>query len=136
MSLTYDPTTGTLSRDGKTLPPQRFVRFDGQSRPAARVAWILHHGRDPVGYVVCLDGNLPNLRLENLALRSRSQMRLTQRTPAKNTSGVKGVSWSRRRGKWMAHITYRGSKLNLGYFRDIGEADRTVQNKRTELTNL
>ena len=33
-----------------------------------------------------------------------------------NTSGFPGVSWHKRRGKWLAYIWWAGSQLHLGYF--------------------
>lgn len=33
-----------------------------------------------------------------------------------NTSGIKGVSWSKSRNKWVAQIQFKGKKYNLGRY--------------------
>jgi len=47
---------------------------------------------------------------------------LESRLYSNNKSGVRGVSWSKPRGKWEAHIWVDGKKCNLGYFKTIEEA--------------
>lgn len=44
--------------------------------------------------------------------------------PKNNTSGVRGVYWSRTRGLWIAQITFKGKTRYLGGYRTIGEAKR------------
>ena len=39
-----------------------------------------------------------------------------------NTSGAKGVSWSKDRGKWHAYIDLKGMRKNLGFFDDLDMA--------------
>ena len=39
-----------------------------------------------------------------------------------NKSGVKGVCWQKRSGKWVAHMGFRGKKYTLGTFADINDA--------------
>ena len=39
-----------------------------------------------------------------------------------NTSGVKGVSWSKQKQKWEAYIKFQGKQFHLGLFDDIEEA--------------
>lgn len=46
--------------------------------------------------------------------------------PQKNSnSGVRGVCWNERKGKWCAHIGFKGQKINLGMFDTISEAAAT-----------
>lgn len=47
-----------------------------------------------------------------------------------NTSGVKGVWFSKRDNKWVAEFQFRGKKIHVGTFIDIGEAERMIQQKR------
>lgn len=42
--------------------------------------------------------------------------------PANNTSGVRGVYWSQRQGRWAAQITFRGKKYHLGSFGALEDA--------------
>lgn len=39
-----------------------------------------------------------------------------------NTSGVRGVYWSKRQNKWVAQITFQGKTKHLGSFKTIEEA--------------
>ena len=47
---------------------------------------------------------------------------LTQKIRKNNTSGHKGVYWDKKRKKWLAGITFKGKKHNLGGFEDIQDA--------------
>lgn len=47
---------------------------------------------------------------------------LTEKRRADNTSGIKGVSYDKRRGKWVASITLAGKTRNLGRYDTIQEA--------------
>ena len=40
----------------------------------------------------------------------------SDKIPANNTSGVKGVSWNERDKKWAAIIGFQGKYYRLGYF--------------------
>jgi len=39
-----------------------------------------------------------------------------------NTSGIRGVTWHKRIGKWYAQITFQKKHYSLGYYCDINEA--------------
>lgn len=41
---------------------------------------------------------------------------------ARSHSGVRGVHWSKHRGKWVASIGFNNQKFNLGYFDSIEDA--------------
>ena len=55
-------------------------------------------------------------RRENLRIATRSQNQHNTRKPAHNTSGLKGVGWAKREGKWRAQIAVDGKGRHLGYF--------------------
>jgi hypothetical protein len=50
-----------------------------------------------------------------------------------NTSGVRGVHWDSKRGKWRATMKHSGKKIHVGYFTDLAEAAAAVIAKRLEL---
>jgi hypothetical protein len=62
------------------------------------------------------DGDSLNNRRLNLRLATRCQNNQNQRRPVSNTSGVKGVQFERRRGKWRAIIYANRKNIWLGYF--------------------
>ena len=47
-----------------------------------------------------------------------------------NTSGHRGVCWKKSKGKWRAHICFKGVTHELGYFDDI--LDAVVARKKAE----
>lgn len=50
-----------------------------------------------------------------------------------NTSGVRGVSWSKDRQKWIAFTRHNSKRLNLGRYDSLAEAEAVVITKRNEL---
>jgi Recombination endonuclease VII/HNH endonuclease len=57
------PKTGKENR-------YRYIRFGDREFPAARVAWLLHHGEWPKGNIMFKDGDTSNLRFANLSLKT------------------------------------------------------------------
>lgn len=51
----------------------------------------------------------------------------------RNTSGVKGVGWSKKERKWRARIYLQGKEYLLGYFDDLEEAKKARQKAEEEL---
>lgn len=39
-----------------------------------------------------------------------------------NKSGVKGVSWNKKRNSWHAYISFKGKRIHLGWFREKRDA--------------
>lgn len=52
-----------------------------------------------------------------------------------NSSGVRGVSWYKAAGKWRARIEYRGVTYDLGYYKDLSEADAVLAEARQNIYN-
>ena len=61
-------------------------------------------------------------RIENLRIASTSQNGANCKKSSRNTSGVKGVSWSEERHKWVASITVRDRRYLLGRFKTLEQA--------------
>jgi len=53
--------------------------------------------------------------------------------PANNTSGVRGVSWNKKRKKYEAYVTHWGTRRRLGCFQTLDEAEQAVVSARNEL---
>lgn len=132
-SLSYDPAAGTLvwkvdiSRkaragdeagswnDGKIT-----VGIRGKQKAAHHVVWFLHHRRWPKGYLKAHDGDLTNLKIDNLFEQSVSDSVSGSKKGA--ISGVAGVTWNRQHQRWQAHITRNYKMQFLGYFATQDEA--------------
>jgi hypothetical protein len=69
-----------------------------------------------------IDHNPSNNRKINLRIVTSQQNKFNQNVKTNNTSGVKGVSWSKERRKWETYIGYNGKKINLGRFVNLKDA--------------
>ena len=142
----YDPETGVFTHrvTGKGRIAGRIAgntRSDGylQIRVANvctyghRLAWQYVTGCAPDFDIDHIDGDPANNRFSNLRRASNSENRMNSRTHSRNTSGVKGVTWSKLRGKWQAQIGVGGRNLYLGIFDSIEEAAEVVRSNRVKL---
>jgi hypothetical protein len=74
----------------------------------------LAYDQDEVVDHINFDG-LDNRR-ENLRVCRRAENVAHQRLKFDSSSGIKGVSFDKSRGKWVAMIGYRGKQINIGRF--------------------
>jgi len=63
-------------------------------------------------------------RKEFLRIVTRSQNQMNIGLKSHNTSGITGVSWMEKYGKWQAYININGKRINLGYYDDFQDAVR------------
>jgi hypothetical protein len=112
-----------------------YVRIfvDGQSYFAHRLAWFYMTGAWPEAQIDHRDGVRNNNRWANLRCVTNAQNACNSRTPTHNTSGFKGVSWSKVAGKWHAYVKVDGARRNLGMHDDIATAARVVSEARKRL---
>ena len=132
--LRYDPETGEfwwrVSRKGirlgrpagRVTGRYRQIGIDGRHYYAHRLAWLYMTGEWPSDDIDHIDGDRLNNRFSNLREASRAQNMANGRTPATNTSGFKGVSFDRQRGRWQAFIKIDGKTKNLGRFKTPEDA--------------
>jgi hypothetical protein len=89
---------------------------------AHRLAWLYVTGEWPAGEIDHANGIKSDNRFSNLREATRSQNMGNIRTPAHNTTGVKGVNWHRKNSKWTASIQCAGKSKYLGSFDTKAEA--------------
>jgi hypothetical protein len=82
-------------------------------RPLAKGELVDHINRNP------LDNRRCNLRLATPGENIRNS-----RIRSDNSSGYRGVSWSKTMNKWWSVIHVNKQQVNLGYFADILDAVR------------
>jgi hypothetical protein len=86
----------------------------------------LHHlvlGKPPKGLVVDhINRNKLDNRSSNLRVTSQYMNMHNMSVPKTNTSGVVGVTWDKRRSKWIAQIRIAGKHKQLGRFESIEDA--------------
>lgn len=97
---------------------------------ARRSTWIIGRGRGgvehmhraimraPVGFVVDhRDGNTLNNRRDNLRVVTQHQNSLSRhKLNRTNTSGYRGVYWSKQRSKWFSSLSVSGKVHWFGFF--------------------
>ena len=90
---------------------------------AHRVAWTLHYGVDPGDNDIDhIDGQRARNVISNLRLVDHQENSMNRRKSKNNTSGVTGVCWHNKTGKWQAYISDHGKVKSLGHFDDKFEA--------------
>ncbi|AWN43142.1 HNH endonuclease [Methylobacterium durans] len=136
--LAYDGTTGIVrwikapaphlqylvgTPAGCRRPDDNYLRIViGQRKIGAHiVAWALHHGELPDGIVDHRDCDTFNNKLCNLRLADERGNAANRQIAKNNTSGFKGVSWSKQRRKFKAYIKTNDRQIHLGLF-DTAEA--------------
>lgn len=101
----------------------RSIKIQGRHCKAHRLAWLLGHGEDPGElYVDHINRDKLDNRLCNLRLADCSQNRGNSGKTKLNSTGYKGVTRSKRDGKWGASIMARGVNHYLGHFSTAEEA--------------
>ena len=143
--LTYDERTGIFNRrvsvSGKngragsvagTLTPSGYISISilGTSYSAHRLAWLYVNGEEPPEFIDHINGVRNDNRICNLRCATRSQNGMNRGIPINNTSGYKGVTWSKKSGKWNAYIRKDGKRMHLGYFDNIEDAAISARRAR------
>ncbi len=97
-----------------------------------RLAWFFVYGELPesIDHINGdkLDNSISNLRSCNHKENSRNR-----KTPKNNTSGYKGVYWSKPHKKWGASIGYNRKTYHLGFFDCPKEASEVYKLKAMKL---
>ena len=145
--LRYEPETGKVYWKAKPSPhahrtriggeagyllrdqwnTYRQIGIDGRIYLAHRLAWLLHFGVWPTNQIDHMDGDGLNNRPKNMRDVAHQENLKNQRMQRNNISGVTGVSWHKRDGKWRATININGKRKSLGYFDDINEAAKAYR---------
>jgi hypothetical protein len=96
------------------------ICIDGHTHTAHRLAWLYVHGVWPSGQIDHLDGVRTNNAIGNLrdvpAKINRQNLRLP-RSDNKSSSYL-GVTFSKRRQRWIAQIFVDGKHIHIGQFLD------------------
>ena len=133
--LDYNPSTGEwfwkVKANHYVLPGDRagsisngywYIGVFGRIYKAARLAFLYMEGFTPEQEVDHKDQDPMNEKWDNLRDVSHQCNMRNIKIYSHNTSGVTGVCWTKRGGKWLAHITVNNKLKNGGLFIDFGDA--------------
>lgn len=98
------------------------IWINGKTHAAHRLSWLYLYGAVPTQQIDHINGIKTDNRLSNLRLATHAQNQQNTKTYANNTSGFKGVTWSRWASKWVAQISIDGRQKRLGYFATAEDA--------------
>jgi hypothetical protein len=107
---------GTISDQG-----YRIICIERKDYRAHRLAWLLHYGQWPDGELDHVNCVRDDNRISNLRRATRSQNVHNTRIRRNNTSGVKGVSFQKLTGKWVASITVHNRTIKIGSYDSIAD---------------
>lgn len=147
--LNYDPNTGILSwREGLTYQKQRpvgqaagtlskggYLRTSIEKSMYAnnRIAWKMHYGADPVGVVDHEDGDKLNNRINNLRDASQGLNACNARRRSDNTTGFKGVVFSKWRRCFVINLKVDGLRIKSPSFATPEAANDFARDLREKL---
>ena len=135
--LRYDAETGEffwVKCSGKKMSPGKLagwstssgymaITLHGRKMQAHRLAWLFAYGKDPGNRLIDhINGNPSDNRIANLRLATSADNARNMRKNDGTTSRYKGVTWYKRKGKWMAQIRVNDKATHLGYFHDEEQA--------------
>lgn len=110
------------------------VKFNGRQYNVHRLLWIMRNGPIPDGMQIDhINADKTDNTPENMRLVSHTENMWNRRGNRNNTSGVKGVTWHKKLGKWQASISIGGKGCYLGVYESVEDAARAVRAKRAEL---
>jgi len=87
-----------------------------------RIVWLLVLGVAPKGEIDHINENKADNRVCNLREANKASNMQNRGAQRNNTSGFKGVSYHKQRGKWTARIAVDGEQTYLGLFTTKAEA--------------
>lgn len=104
----------------------------GKFVQAHRVIWLMETGEWPEK-IDHQDGVTDNNRLSNLRAVDGIENNKNRRMSKNNTSGVMGVTWNRKVGKWQALIREGRKTHYLGVFHNLADAAAARKNAELKL---
>lgn len=88
------------------------ICIDSRQYYAHRLAWLYVHGEWPKGEIDHRDMCKSNNKIENLRDATRSENNANRGT--QRPGRLKGTTWHKRAGRWMASIQVKGRNVYLG----------------------
>jgi len=143
--LNYDPGSGAFTWACKSGPKRKgdpagtpskgyiCIGLNGIVMKAHRIAFAMQNNRWPDGMIDHINGDKSDNRISNLREATPFQNQANCKTRVDNKSGVKGVHFHKRIGKWAVQIQKNKKRHCVGYFDNLEEArDARVNAAKSE----
>ena len=126
-SLTWKVTRAGNAVAGKavsSLDGSGYIRVmvDGSRYKAHRLIWKIITGHDPADEIDHKNGIRTDNRKCNLREASTGEQPQNRFIRSDNKTGVVGVCWDKKKGKWVAQVRANKKRVFSGCFSDFNEA--------------
>ena len=98
------------------------ITIDSIEYQAHRIAWKYMTGEDPIYQIDHIDGVKLNNRFSNLRQATNEENQKNIGKQKNNTSGQKGVTYTKKKKKWMARIGVKYKRIFIGEFEKFEDA--------------
>ena len=111
----------------------RYLTVDQRDIGAHRFVWAVGTGAWPKGHIDHINGIRNDNRFCNLREATQAENNQNHHgMRSNNTSGVKGVHFDKKRGKWLAQISANRKHVHLGRFDTIEQATEAIRAGRAK----
>lgn len=93
------------------------IRLNDKYHRLHRLAWLYIYGNWPDGHIDHINMDQSDNRISNLRIATRSQNQCNRGIQTNNTSGFKGVSFSKLHNKWHSYIKIEGKRKHIGLYK-------------------
>ena len=124
---------GALSQNGKGYG---VLTVDKKNVAAHRFSWELVHGAIPNGQEIdhkCFNKKCVNPSHLRLANRAENCQHRSGAQSNNKSSGVRGVYYNKRSGRWFAKVMHKRKSYYLGEYDSVEEAAHVAKEKRKEM---
>lgn len=98
------------------------IYIDGVGYYAHRLAVVWMTGSEPFAVVDHSDGNKANNSWANLRICSQQRNSVNRPVDRRSSTGVTGVYYDKKSGRWWTRIVFEGKTINLGRYNSLEEA--------------
>ena len=95
----------------------RVIEIGERNYRAQILAWLYTYGSVPTDEIDHINNNRSDNRLTNLRQCSRNQNSQNSLKRRDNSSGFKGVGFSRQKNRWRSRLHLNGKDIHLGFYR-------------------
>jgi hypothetical protein len=125
-SIKIGDEAGTITSEGYIN-----IKIGKKTYPIHRLIFIYHYGYCPK-FIDHINGIKSDNRIENLRPATASENQHNKKTQVNNTSGVKGVCWSKSNKKWQVQLMVNKKAMHFGYYFDLKVAEFIAQVMRNK----